>query len=64
MGSSCYGSIPFTLVLICRDSGLSTQCPSYRFDYQQRVLKTFPGPGFLHSKDEVVWLLLGYSDIY
>ena len=26
------------------------------FDCQQRVLKTFPGPGYLHSEDGVVWL--------
>ena len=24
------------------------------FDCQQRVSKTFPGPGYIHSKDEVV----------
>ena len=27
-------------------SGLSSLCHSYGFDYQQRVLKTFPGPGW------------------
>ena len=25
----------------------------YGFDCQQRVLKTFPGPGYLHSEDGV-----------
>ena len=54
--SSCYGSIPLTLVLIGRDGGLSTLCHSCRFTSQQRVLKTFPGPGFLRSEDGVVWL--------
>ena len=32
----------------------SVLCHSCRFDYQQRVLNTFPGPGYLHSKDGVV----------
>ena len=27
-----------------------------RFDYQQRVLETFPGCGYLSSEDGVVWL--------
>ena len=40
-----------TLVLIRRDGGLSTLCHSCRFDYQQKVLKTFPGPSSLLSKD-------------
>ena len=52
--SSCYVSISLTLVLIGRDGGLSTLCHSYLFDYQQRMLKTFAGPGFLCSEDEVV----------
>ena len=46
----CYGSILLTLGLIGRDGGLSTLCHSYGFACQQRVLKTFPGPGYLHSK--------------
>ena len=52
--SSCYGSIPLALWLIGRDGGLSTVCHSCGFACQQRVLKTFPGPGYLHSKDGVV----------
>ena len=44
--SSCYGSIPLTLGLIGRDGGLSTLCNSCGFACQQRVLKTFPGPGY------------------
>ena len=43
-----------TLVLIGRDGGLSTLCRSCGFDYELRVLKTFPGPGYLHSKDGVI----------
>ena len=54
--SSCYGSITLTLVLIGREGGLSTLCHSCGFACQQRVLKTFPGPGYLRSEDGVVWL--------
>ena len=63
--SSCYDSIPLTLVLIGKDGGLSTQCHSCRFDYQQRVLKPFPGPGYLCSEDGAVWLwhIYYYYDI-
>ena len=52
--SSCYGSIPLALGLIGRDGGLSTLCHSCGFACQQRVLKTFPDPGYLHSEDGVV----------
>ena len=52
--SSCYGSIPLALRLIGKDGGLNTLCHSCGFACQQRVLKTFPGPGYLHSKDGVV----------
>ena len=45
--SSCYGSIPLVLGLIGRDGGLSALCHSCEFACQQRVLKTFPGPGCL-----------------
>ena len=34
--------------------GLSTLCHSYGFACQQRLLKTFPDPGYLRSEDEVV----------
>ena len=37
-----------------RDGGLSTLCHSCGFDYQQRVLKTFPGPGYLRSEYGIV----------
>ena len=39
-----------------RDGGLSTLCHSCGLTRQQRVLKTCPGPGDLHSADGVVWL--------
>ena len=52
--SSCYGSIPLTLGLIGRDGGLSTLCHSFGFACQQRVLETFPGPGYLRSEDGLV----------
>ena len=37
-----------------RDGGLSTLFRSCEFNYQQRVLKTFPGSGYLHSENGVV----------
>ena len=56
--SSCYGSIDLTidlsLGLIRRDGRLSTLCHSSGFPCQQRVLKTFPGPGYLRSEEKVV----------
>ena len=52
--SFCYSSIPLTLGLIARHGGLSTLCHSYGFASQQRMLKTFPGPGYLRSEDGVV----------
>ena len=45
-----------TLGLIVRDVGLSTLCHSCLFACQQRVLKTFPGHGYVHSEDGVVWI--------
>ena len=45
---------PLPLGLIERDGGLSTLCYSCGFACQQRVLKTFPGPGYLHFEDGVV----------
>ena len=38
-----------TLRLIGRDGGLSTLCHSCGFSCPQRVLKTFPGPGYLRG---------------
>ena len=62
--SYCYGSIPLPLGLIGRDGGLSTLCHSCGFACQQRVLKTFPGPGYLHSEDGVVWLWHSLVNLY
>ena len=59
-----YGSIPLALGLIVRDGGLSTLCHSCKFAYQQRVLKTFPGPGYLHSENGVVGLWLPLVNLY
>ena len=52
--SSCYGSVPLAFVLIGWDGGLNTLCYGCGFVCQQRVLKTFPGPGYMHSEDGVV----------
>ena len=62
--SSCYGSIPLTLELIVRDDGLITLCHSCEFACQQRVLKTFPGPGYLPSEDAVVRLWLYFLNCF
>ena len=40
--------------LIGSDGGWSTLGHSYGFACQQRVLKMFPGPGYLHSNDGLV----------
>ena len=53
---SSYDSMPLNLGLIEGDGGLSTFCHGCRFDCWQRVLKAFPGPGYLHCKDGVVRL--------
>ena len=59
VNSYIYGS-PFHLAtaqsLWGRDCGSSTLCHSCGFACQKRVLKTFPGPGYLRSEDGVVWL--------
>ena len=39
-----------------RDGGLKALCHSFRFAYQQKVLKTFPAPGYLCSENGIVWL--------
>ena len=62
--SSWYGSILLALWLIVTDSGLSTLCHSSGFSCQQRVLKTFPRPGFLCSKNVVVWLWHPLVNLY
>ena len=52
--SSCHHSIILTLVLMGRDGALSTLCHNCGFAFQQRVLKTFPSPGYLRFEDGVV----------
>ena len=52
---SCYGSIPLTFGLIGRNGGFSNMCHSWSFARQQRVLKTFLGPGYPCAEDGVVW---------
>ena len=54
MAPTCYGSIPLVLGLISRDSGLNTVSHRCEFACQQKVPKTFPGPGYLRSNDVVV----------
>ena len=41
----------YIYIYVCIYGGLSTLCHSWEFACQQRVLKTFPGPGYLHSED-------------
>ena len=45
----CHDKIPLTLTLIGRNGSLSLLCHSCKFDYQQRVRKALPGPGYLRS---------------
>ena len=42
------------LVLTGSDSGLRTLRHSCIFYYQRRVVKTFPGPGYIHSEAGVM----------
>ena len=56
--------MPLALVLIVRDGGLSTLCHSVGFACQQKVLKTFPGPGYCHSVDGVVSLWHPLGNLY
>ena len=57
-------SISFAWGLIVIDDGLSIVCHSCGFACHQRVLKTFPGPGYLHSEDGVVWLWHPLVNLY
>ena len=52
--SSCYDATRFALGLIGMDNGLSTLDHSCGFACQQRMLKTFPDPGYLCSMNGVV----------
>ena len=62
--SSSYRLISFALGLIVRDGGLSTLCHSLGFACRQKVVKTFLGPGYLHSKDGVVWMWYPLVNLY
>ena len=62
--SSCYCSFPLAFRLTVGDGGLSTLCQSCGFVCQQRVLKTFPRVGYLHSEDEVAWLCHPVLNLY
>ena len=42
-----------SLMMIGRNSGLSTLCHNCRFACQQKVLKMFPGPGFTQIWDSL-----------
>lgn len=42
--------------LIGRNDGLNNMCHIGGFPCQKRMLKTFPGPGYLLSEDGTVWL--------
>ena len=50
--------------MIGRDGGLSSLCNSCGFACQQRMLKTFPGPGYFQSEDGVVWLGHPLGNLY
>ena len=52
------------LGLIGRDVGLRTLRHSCGFPCQQRVLKTFSDPKYLHSKDEVHFLCHSLVNLY
>ena len=63
--SSCYGSIPLTLGLIERDGGLSTLCRGCGLASQQRVLKMFPGPGYLRSEDDIyIYMIFTFEGFF
>ena len=49
---------------IGRNDGLNTLCQNCGFDYQQRVLKTFPGHGHIRSKEGVVLLAFTGEFLY
>ena len=62
--SLCYCSIPLALRFIGNDGSLSTLCHSCEFSCQQGLLKTFPSPAYLRSKDGVVWLWYSLVNLY
>ena len=62
--SSCYGRIPLGLGLIVRDGGFITLCHSSGLASHQRVLKMFPGPGYLQLDDGLVRLRHPLVNLY
>ena len=58
---SCYSLIPLASGLIERDGVFKSLYHSCEFAWQNRVLKIFPGAGYLPSKDRVIrlwhWLI-------
>ena len=53
---TCRDSIHLALALIGKHGCLSTLCYRWFFNCQPRMLKMFPGPGYLFSEKRVVWL--------
>ena len=51
-------------MLIGGDGGLSTLWHSCWLASQRKVLKSFPGSGYLHSEDTVVWLVHPLVNLY
>ena len=61
---SCYGSIPLGMGWRGRDGGFSILCHSCVLEFQQSVLKVFPGSSYLLSEDGVVWLCHPLVNLY
>ena len=55
---------PFDLRVHKEGWWFSTLCYSCGFACQQGLVKTFPGPGYLHSRDGVVWLWHSLVKLY
>ena len=51
-------------IYMVRNGSLRTLCQSCWLPCHQRVLKTFPGPGYLCSEDGVVWLWYLLVNLY
>ena len=59
-----YGSIPLSLELITSNGGLRSLCHSFRFNYHQLVLKTFPDPHYLCSDNDEMKLFNFLVNLY
>ena len=57
---------PFDLSVMVTDGGLSTLCHSCGFACQQKLLKTFPGPGYLHLglESPLWWIIFLKQNFY